>query len=132
MRMAVLAMLALGTARTAQAADAAQVQANQAARITAVETSPDGRLAIRGTAKPSFTVFKMTEPSRLVIDLTGSDVTKLASPLAVKLDGVRGVTAAQFDEGSRRVARLVVGLDGDVKYDVTASGNDLFVAIKPQ
>ena len=47
-------------------------------RITAVEAA-DGRLAIRGTEKPSFTVFKLAEPSRLVIDLAGADVTKVES-----------------------------------------------------
>lgn len=129
LRMAAAALLVVGAAGPSRAAEPAAARAGGPGRVTAVEVSPDGRLAIRGTAKPSFTVFKLAEPPRLVIDLAGADVTALASPVEVKLAGVRGVTTAQFDEGARRVGRLVVALEGDVRYDVVARDNDLLVAI---
>jgi type IV pilus assembly protein PilQ len=97
--------------------------------ITAVEAVDGGRVAIHGSEKPTFTVFKLSEPARLVIDLTGADVTALPPAIAINLPGVLGISAAQFDEGGRKVGRLVVALDGDVRYDVAAHGNDLVVTV---
>jgi type IV pilus assembly protein PilQ len=98
-------------------------------RITGVELDPSGKLVIHGSAKPSFTVFKLAEPPRLVIDLEGADVTSVASPIDLQKGGIAGVTTAQFDESGSRVARIVVALTGDVRYDVSAAGSDLLVQI---
>ena len=122
LKAALLALFcAAGSARAAAA--------SAVSHITAVEALAGGKLAIHGTQKPTFTVFKLAEPPRLVIDFTGADVTGLPPALSVLAPGVLGVSAAQFDEGGRRVGRLVVALDGDVRYDVAASGNDLVVTV---
>src|SRR5258708_2499325 len=101
-------------------------------KISAVEVASAGqggsRVYIRGSARPTFTVFKLAEPARVVVDIAGADVTSAKAPLEVNKDGVLGVTTAQFDEGARRVARVVVALDGDVRYEVSASGTDLVVS----
>ncbi len=111
--------LAAGSARAA----------TPVSQISGVEAVAGGKLAIHGSQKPTFTAFKLAEPPRLVVDLTGADVTALPHSVAVTLPGVLGVSTAQFDEGGRKVARLVVALDGDVRYDVAAEGNDLLVSI---
>ena len=103
--------------------------ATPVSQISGVEAVAGGKLAIHGSQKPTFTAFKLAEPPRLVVDLTGADVTALPHSVAVTLPGVLGVSTAQFDEGGRKVARLVVALDGDVRYDVAAQGNDLLVSI---
>ena len=112
-------LLAAGSARAA----------TPVSQISGVEAVAGGKLAIHGSQKPTFTAFKLAEPPRLVVDLTGADVTALPHSVAVTLPGVLGVSTAQFDEGGRKVARLVVALDGDVRYDVAAQGNDLVVSI---
>src|SRR5436305_12247555 len=97
-------------------------------RVTAVEV--DGpRVVVHGTQKPDFSAFKLSQPARLVVDLSGADVTGAVAPAAVHKDGIGGVTVAQFDEGSTKVGRIVVALDSDARYDVTAKGNDLIVVI---
>ena len=98
-------------------------------RITGVELSAGGKLSIHGTDKPSFTVFKLADPPRLVIDLAGADATSVASPLELHQGGVIGVTTAQFNEGAAHVARIVIALAGDVRYDVAAAGTDLLVQV---
>ncbi len=110
---------------------AAQAKAATGAgnRITGVELSAGGKLAIHGTGKPSFTVFKLADPPRLVVDLAGADITSVASPLELHQGGVVGVTTAQFDEASVHVARVVIALAGDVRYDAVAAGNDLLVQV---
>ena len=120
-RAAALALLC-----AAMPAGAAVVASN---RITGVELSPGGKLVVHGSVKPSFTAFKLADPPRLVIDLEGADVTGVASPIDLHQGGITGVTTAQFDEGANRVARIVVALAGDVRYDVSAAGSDLLIQI---
>src|SRR3954464_6912439 len=97
-------------------------------RVTAIEV--DGpRAVVHGTQKPDFSAFKLSQPARLVVDLSGADVTGAVAPAAVHKDGIGGVSVAQFDEGSTKGARIVVALDSDARYDVSAKGNDLIVAI---
>ncbi|MFL5424731.1 MAG: type IV pilus secretin PilQ [Myxococcales bacterium] len=97
-------------------------------RVTAIEV--DGpRVVVHGTQKPDFSAFKLSQPARLVVDLSGADVTGAVAPAAVHKDGIGGVSVAQFDEGSTKVGRIVVALDSDARYDVSAKGNDLIVAI---
>ena len=61
--------------------------------IRAVDVAErDGAIevSIQGTRPPSYTVFKLQDPPRLVVDLAGADVSRLASPVAVKKGGVAG------------------------------------------
>ncbi|TMB28271.1 MAG: type IV pilus secretin PilQ [Deltaproteobacteria bacterium] len=97
-------------------------------RVTAIEV--DGpRVVVHGTQKPDFSAFKLAQPARLVVDLAGADVTSAVAPAAVHKDGIAGVTVAQFDEGATKVGRIVVALESDSRYDVSAQGNDLVVVI---
>lgn len=119
-------------------ASAAVQQAAPQNRIVAVEVSPDGpagakgaRVVIKGTTRPAFSVFKLTEPERVVVDLASADVSQANPPLDVHQGGIAGVTAAQFDEGGTKVGRIVVALEQDARYDVTADGDDLIVTVAP-
>ncbi len=101
-------------------------------RVTSVAVSAKAggaTVVIHGSLKPTFTVFKLSEPTRVVVDLSGADVTLAGKPLEVHQGGVSGVTAAQFDEGQIKVGRIVVELESDARYQVEASGNDLLVTI---
>src|SRR5438445_3156626 len=68
---------ALAAAMLAVAAPAALAAA--ANRITSVEV--DGpRVVVHGSARPDFTVFKLADPARLVVDLASADVTQASAP----------------------------------------------------
>jgi len=110
------------------AAPAAQAAAP--VKVTSVEAR-GGKLFIHATAKPEFTVFKLSGPPRVVIDLNGGDVTAAARQVDVHQGGIAGYSGAQFDEGATRVGRIVVALEGDAKYDVSAAGNDLVLTVEP-
>jgi type IV pilus assembly protein PilQ len=118
--LAILALAALAAAPAARAATPV--------KVTSLETAA-GRLVIHASAKPEFTVFKLSGPPRVVIDLNGGDVSAAARPLEIHQGGIAAVSAAQFDEGAARVGRIVVQLDGDQKYEVTPSGNDLILTV---
>ncbi|TMA22231.1 MAG: type IV pilus secretin PilQ [Deltaproteobacteria bacterium] len=106
----------------------AAAPARAAVQVTSLEDQ-GGRLVIHASAKPEFTAFKLSGPPRVVIDLNGGDVTAAAKPMDVHRGGIASVSAAQFDEGQSRVGRIVVALEKDAKYDVSASGNDLVLTV---
>ena len=123
---ALAALLLAATSGSARAATGAT------SRVTSMEVAPDGgRVVVHGTAKLAFTVFKLAGPARVVVDLAGADVTALGAKPVAAPPGATGpiasVTAAQFDEGTTHVGRIVVALGSDARYDVAASGNDLVV-----
>jgi type IV pilus assembly protein PilQ len=106
----------------------AAAPARAAVQVTSLEDQ-GGKLVIHANARPEFTVFKLSSPPRVVIDLNGGDVTAAAKPIDVHKGGIASVSAAQFDEGEKRVGRIVVALEGDQKYDVEPSGNDLVLTV---
>jgi type IV pilus assembly protein PilQ len=99
-------------------------------KVTALEVAAEGgKLIIHADVAPDYTVFKLSAPPRVVIDLNGADVSAAARPLTVHKGGIAGISAAQFDEGGARVGRIVVALEGDQKYDVSPYGNDLVLTV---
>ncbi|HUJ24737.1 MAG TPA: AMIN domain-containing protein, partial [Myxococcales bacterium] len=103
--------------------------ASASVKVTSVEAQ-DGKLIIHATQKPEFTVFKLSGPPRVVIDLNGGDVTAAARQVEVHQGGIAGYSGAQFDEGQTKVGRIVVALEGDAKYDVSSAGSDLVLTVQ--
>src|SRR5438105_3472547 len=103
-------------------------------KVTSVEEK-GGKLFIHATAKPEFTVFKLSGPPRVVIDLNEGDVSaavqsgESAGHHSIHRAGIAGWSAAQFDERGVRVGRIVVALEGDQKYDVAVEGSDLVLSV---
>ncbi|HET9554199.1 MAG TPA: type IV pilus secretin PilQ [Anaeromyxobacteraceae bacterium] len=115
---------ALAVASPARAADANAIQAiDVAERDGAVE------LSIRGTRPPSYTVFKLQDPPRLVVDLAGADVSAVGAPLEVGKGGVLGVSTAQYKDERSAVGRVVVALDGARRYEVAPKGDAVVVRV---
>lgn len=96
--------------------------------IRQMELSPEG-IVLQGNAVPTFTVFKLDDPARLVIDLASSDVSAIRGPR----DGagpMAGVTVSQFSDESSSVGRVVIALKEDVAHEVRADGDRLVVALR--
>ncbi len=86
-------------------------------------------LAIQGTRAPSYTVFKLQDPPRLVLDLAGADVSQLASPVQVGKAGVLAVSTAQYKDERSTVGRVIVALDGARRYEVAPRGDAIVVKV---
>jgi type IV pilus assembly protein PilQ len=101
-------------------------------QIRAIDVS-DGEaaleLAIRGSRPPSYTVFKLQDPPRLVVDLAGADVSGIASPLTVNRRGVREVTTAQYKDDRSAVGRVIIALDASARYEVVPRGESVVVKV---
>lgn len=101
-----------------------------AVRGLVVEPSSAGALVtIVGSLPATFTVFKLTDPLRLVVDLPGADISAVAAPAEGK-GPVLGVAAQQFANDRLSVGRVTVALEEGAQYDVAARGNDVVVQVR--
>jgi len=65
----------------------AAAPARAAVQVTSLEPQA-GKLIIHASAKPDYTVFKLSGPPRVVIDLNGGDVSAAAKPIELHQDGM--------------------------------------------
>ena len=97
----------------------------QKIEVTKTETGP--RVAIEGSKSFEYTVFRLSDPLRVVIDLPRAQLGRLAGPMEVR-DGTIGVIQnRQIDDPQKRGARIEIGLDQLVEYDVVSEGNGLYI-----
>jgi type IV pilus assembly protein PilQ len=130
-RKQILAGMALAglLAAPARPAEPPRSAPNQIRAIDVSEGGPALELAIRGSRPPSYTVFKLQDPPRLVVDLAGADVSSIASPVAVNRRGVREVTTAQYKDERSAVGRVIIALDASAKYEVVPRGESVVVKV---
>ncbi|MFY3742881.1 type IV pilus secretin PilQ [Anaeromyxobacter sp. Red801] len=86
-------------------------------------------LEIRGSRAPSYSVFKLQDPPRLVVDLAGADVSGVSSPIQVGKAGVLAVSTAQYKDERSAVGRVIIALDGARRYDVAPRGDAVVVRV---
>ncbi len=107
-----------------------EAQAQGRNRVEGVELSGNGEtrtVRIRTAEEPTFTVFRLSNPMRVVIDISAGDVSSLAAPILVE-DGVLGqIGAQQFSADGFFIGRLIVGFEKDLTYDVQAEGRSVVI-----
>ena len=123
----VLVASGIGLARAAAPAAAP----NAIGSIGVAERGGAVELDIRGSRAPSYTVFKLQDPPRLVVDIAGGDVSAVPSPLPVGKGGVIGVSTAQYKDEKSAVGRVIVALDPSVRYEVSPKGDSVVVRVQP-
>jgi type IV pilus assembly protein PilQ len=86
------------------------------------------QVVVTGNRAPTFTVFRMSDPDRLVVDLSTAD----AQAIKGHHDGngsVDGVVVSQFSDTHASVGRVLVALRGAPQYDVRAEGNSVLITV---
>ena len=95
--------------------------------ITKVEIR-GSTVEIIGTRKPSFTSFTMTEPARLVIDI--SEAVFSGVPEQIPGGGtVSWIKTASYGSDASAIARVLIGFSKEVETDLTSGGNKLVIKI---
>ena len=100
---------------------------NAANLVSGVQVEPGGeatRVVVETGQPPRFTLFKLTAPMRVVIDIQDADVTGVDGPIA-GAGLVDKVTATQFEDAGGRIGRVVVALKDGARYDVRAEGKSV-------
>jgi type IV pilus assembly protein PilQ len=128
--LAFLAVVVLaGCAGPAQQARSS-VEAAAVARVDSVsgQDLPDRvRVKIAGTSPLAFTVFRLSEPLRLIVDLADADVKGLGPEIPLSLGNVGAVRPIQFDEKAGKIGRLEIGLNESWEYVTAREGNSILI-----
>ncbi|SET48501.1 AMIN domain-containing protein [Stigmatella erecta] len=88
-----------------------------------------GVVEIAGSQKPNFTTFTMTDPPRLVIDISGAVLSGVPEEIPARGGGVTGLRTANYGSEATSVARVLIGYERDVETDIQVSGNVLTVKV---
>ncbi|MFO7563708.1 MAG: type IV pilus secretin PilQ [Enhygromyxa sp.] len=99
-----------------------------------VEELEDGTTILRllGSLEPTFNVYRLSDPDRLVVDLSKSERGKAVPHVPVDSWAVGRVTISSVEEHGSKLARVVVNLKRESSYIVMPTGSELVVTITPK
>jgi type IV pilus assembly protein PilQ len=96
-------------------------------RIEVTKTESGSRVSIEGSKSFEYTVFRLTNPLRVVVDLPQAQLGKLAGPMEVRDGTISVIQNRQVGDPQKRGARVEIGLEQLVEYDVIPEGNFLYI-----
>ncbi|MBI5508417.1 MAG: type IV pilus secretin PilQ [Deltaproteobacteria bacterium] len=92
--------------------------------------SGDTRIVrIQTSVEPTFTVFRLSDPMRVVVDVSGADLSELDAPIAIEDGLIDQIATRQFSSDGFNIGRLMIGFTKTVAYDVQAEGNAVVVRV---
>jgi type IV pilus assembly protein PilQ len=99
-----------------------------------VEELEDGTTTLRllGNVEPTFNVYRLSDPDRLVVDVSKSERGKAVPHVPVDSWAVGRVTISSVEEHGSKLARVVVNLKRESSYIVVPKDNDLVITITPK
>jgi type IV pilus assembly protein PilQ len=128
-RFAIATALVIASLLSRDAAEAAK----PLARVTAIESRDDGAssiVTIKGTSTPTFTVYKLEKPERVVVDVANARLdADVDGPVVVNGWAVTQVAAQALGERDAALVRVIVGFARPSSYRVQAVGNDVVVTV---
>jgi len=96
---------------------------NKISKVTLKESTGKVVLTIQGTQKPTFTVFKLRNPLRLIIDISNASIEGIESPINVNNEIIKQIITSQFEDDINMTSRIMLSLKKDGKYSVKSIGN---------
>ncbi|HXI09901.1 MAG TPA: AMIN domain-containing protein, partial [Thermodesulfobacteriota bacterium] len=87
------------------------------------------RVMIGTTGTIHYTVFKLTEPSRLIVDMPGVDLSKVVSSIDVNNDYLNTISAISYGE-DQSIGRIIINLKDGIDHDVKSGENSILVSLK--
>ncbi len=94
-----------------------------------VEKDEGTYVRIDGSATPTFSVFKLTAPLRLFIDVSNSELAGEARTERVNNGVISQVALIEFKDNVQSVTRVIIGFDTAAHYDVRTDGDDVLVFV---
>jgi colicin import membrane protein len=88
-----------------------------------------GTVEIVGTKKPNFTTFTLTDPPRLVIDISEAAFSGVKEEIAADNGTLTGVRTANYGSDDTAIARVLIGYAREVETDIQTRGNSLVVSV---
>ncbi len=99
-----------------------------------VEELDDGTTILRlaGTSEPTFNVYRLPDPDRLVVDISNSSRGEAVPHVDIDSWAVGRVTIGAVEESESQVARVVVHLKREASYIVVPKHNELVITVTPK
>ena len=97
--------------------------------IQVTQQEQDSLVTISGSKPLTYTVVKLNDPMRILVDIPGFTADKAVETIAVSNSVISEITTEEIEKGERRFSRIAVGLKKDVDYDVNAKNSDLLIRI---
>lgn len=111
----------------------ARTEEKPAASRTSVEyinvVGEGDRVLIGTTGSVKYTVFRLTDPSRLIVDMPGVDLEKVAPSLDVNNEFLSDINAISYGE-QKEIGRIVIGLKDGVDHEVKSGENSILVSLR--
>lgn len=104
--------------------------ANSIQNITINEMDDVTEIIVTGATAPVYTVFKLIEPLRLVVDFGNTSKGLAESSYEVNNGVINVINVSEpAEETGSLFTRVEIGLDKPMKYEIVVSGNDLNIKI---
>lgn len=99
-----------------------------------VEELDDGTtvLRLKGTLKPTFNVYRLSDPDRLVVDIAKSAKGQVVPHVPLDTWACGRVTVGAVSERGANLVRVVVELKREASYIVVPDGDTLVVTVTPR
>jgi type IV pilus assembly protein PilQ len=130
-----IAIAALFVTAAASSSTAIAETKNEVRAVTFDEDGGITRVHVRGAETPTFTVYKLERPARVVVDLPQAKLSDAlrghdsAAVMTPSTWAVSTIAAQQLDDGA---VRVIVTLARPGRYDVKTDGNDVVVMVMPR
>src|SRR5258708_7916273 len=105
--------------------------ANEVNRLGELRVFPIERGAqviLKGSQSPNFTVFRLPDPDRLIVDVSSADAHAIEGQRA-GAGPISGLVTSQFSDARSSIGRILIGLSRPSKYDVHADGDRLIISV---
>ena len=108
---------------------------NEVRAVTFDEDSGTTRVHVRGAQTPTFTVYKLERPMRVVIDLPQArlaDVLRGHESAAVFTPSTWAVSTIAAQQLDDNAVRVIITMARPGRYDVKTDGNEVIVMVMPR
>ena len=84
------------------------------------------RIIIRTTGPVKYTIFKLTDPDRLIVDIPQVNLDKIEPSMDINNDYIRSITVSNYGD-DKDIGRIVVGLRQGVEHEVKSGENSVLI-----
>ena len=102
----------------------------RAASIEAINVVGDGdAVMIETTEDVKYTVFKLSDPPRLIVDIPGVETSKIEKLIEVNNAFIGVISASDFKVADKPMGRVVIGLKEGVGHEVKSGERSILVKL---
>ncbi len=110
--------------------EGSEAEANRVSGLDVEQKSDGTYLRLASTQTPSFSVFKLKRPLRLVVDVSNSNLGVDEGMRKVEDGVVSRVSLLEGEEEGRSRVRLIVGFAQSTHYDVRTEDNEVVIFVE--